>query len=206
MLSSITPLGERGRGNRWGLTVTAYLLGSVVGGTLMGAALGAVGAALHAIGLTTVALAAIAALLAIVALVFDLTAVLPRVRGLRMPRYRRQVNEDWMSTYRGTVYGFGWGVQLGAGLVTIVTSALVYLVFALCALSASVGWGAVIGAVFGLTRGLAVFAVAKVDTPDDLRAFHRWLHGAAPAGQIAATVGDGLVLVAAVLAVAGATS
>ena len=32
MLTSISPLGERARGNRWVLTVSAYLLGSVVSG------------------------------------------------------------------------------------------------------------------------------------------------------------------------------
>ena len=32
MLASIPPLGERARHNRWSVTVTAYVLGSVVGG------------------------------------------------------------------------------------------------------------------------------------------------------------------------------
>ena len=44
MLTSITPLGERGRGNSWAVTVAAYLVGSVLGGALTGAVLGLLGA------------------------------------------------------------------------------------------------------------------------------------------------------------------
>src|SRR2546430_17352236 len=43
MLGSITPLGERGRGSRWWLTVTAYLLGSTLGGVAFGGGLGLAG-------------------------------------------------------------------------------------------------------------------------------------------------------------------
>jgi len=46
MLGSITPLGERGRGSRWGVTVSAYLMGSAVGGAALGAMLGWIGSPL----------------------------------------------------------------------------------------------------------------------------------------------------------------
>lgn len=46
MLSSITPLGERGRGNRWWLTVAAYTVGSVLAGALVGTVAGAIGSVL----------------------------------------------------------------------------------------------------------------------------------------------------------------
>src|SRR5437016_1313445 len=49
MLASIHPLGERARHSRWGITVTAYVLGSVGGGAGAGAVLGAVGAAAFAL-------------------------------------------------------------------------------------------------------------------------------------------------------------
>ena len=35
MLSSIHPLGEAGRGQRWWLTVAAHVAGSVLGGALV---------------------------------------------------------------------------------------------------------------------------------------------------------------------------
>ncbi|MYB02960.1 MAG: hypothetical protein F4Y13_01830, partial [Acidimicrobiaceae bacterium] len=46
MLTSISPLGERARGNRWWLTVGWLSLGAVVGGAVVGVALGAAGQSL----------------------------------------------------------------------------------------------------------------------------------------------------------------
>ena len=36
------------------------------------------------------------------------------------------MNEEWLTSYRGWVYGAGFGAQLGTGVVTIVTSPIVY--------------------------------------------------------------------------------
>ena len=43
MLTSITPLGEQGRGNRWAVTTTAYAVGCLLGGAVTGVALGSLG-------------------------------------------------------------------------------------------------------------------------------------------------------------------
>ena len=40
MLTSITPLGERGRGHRYAVTMTAYVLGCLLGGATTGVLLG----------------------------------------------------------------------------------------------------------------------------------------------------------------------
>jgi hypothetical protein len=193
MLSSITPLGERSRGNRWGLTVSAFVLGSVAGGTVVGSVLGAAGALLRWAGVGTTATAIVAALLAAIALVFDASG-----GRVGLPRMKRQVNEDWMSSYRGWVYGLGWGVQLGMGLATIVTAAIVYLAFALMVLSGHAIVGALIGAVFGAVRGLTVLAVARVRTPEALLSFQRRLQRAAPGAQAGAIIGDAVVVIAAI--------
>jgi hypothetical protein len=198
MLSSITPLGERGRAQRWWLTVTAYIVGSALGGAVTGALLGLLGTPLAAAGLTGVALGVTAAALAAVALGFD--AARTRVR---LPRYGRQVNEDWMSRYRGWVYGGGYGLQLGAGLTTIVTAALVYLVFLLCLLSGSWAAGALLGGTFGLVRGLVVLTARKVHDPTSLVAFHRRLQGAAPWARAATLLAEVLVIGAGVALVVG---
>ncbi|MCY4424765.1 MAG: hypothetical protein OXC06_17015, partial [Acidimicrobiaceae bacterium] len=46
MLTSISPLGERARGNRWWLTVSWLAVGATLGGSAVGAGLGALGQAL----------------------------------------------------------------------------------------------------------------------------------------------------------------
>lgn len=200
MLSSITPLGERGRRQRWWLTVTAYVVGSLLGGAALGTALGAVGSVLHGLGLGPVGVATVALVVAAVALVYDALGA-----RLRLPRYGRQVNEDWMAMYRGWVYGLGFGLQLGAGLTTIVTAALVYVVFALCLVSGSWAVGLALGATFGAVRGLVVLAGRGVQTPDELMAFHRRLQAAAPAARVATVVGDVVVVAGALAALALAT-
>ena len=117
MLSSITPLGERGRSQRWWLTASAFILGSAAGGAAVGALLGLLGGLLRNAGLRGVGLAALVVVLGVVALVFDGAGA-----RLRLPRYGRQVNEDWMSSYRGWVYGLGYGVQLGAALGVLLSA------------------------------------------------------------------------------------
>ena len=162
MLSSITPLGERGRRNRFAVTVTAFVAGAIVGGAAMGGALGALGSLLPTRSDTMDAV--FVALLALGGLALDLS---------RVPTIKRQVDEDWLGRYRGWVYGFGYGAQLGVGLATIVTSAATYVAFALAFLSGSFAVGALIGVTFGAVRGLSLLLARRVETPEQLRRFHQ---------------------------------
>ena len=79
--------------------------------------------------------------------------------GLRVPGPRRQVDENWLVTYRGWVYGAGFGAQLGLAFVTIVTASATWVAFA-CALFAGSARrrASSIGAVFGLARALPILA------------------------------------------------
>lgn len=199
MLSSITPLGERSRGNRWWLTVTAFFVAAVLGGALQGAAWGGLGALLRLDRLDDTTVALVVAGLAVVALAFDAFR-----SKLELPTTKRQVNEDWISLYRGWVYGAGWGFQLGLGLATVVVAATEYLVFALELLTASPVTGAVIGTVFGITRGLTVFTGATVDSPDKLVTFHRRMQGRLTLAQVATVAGDVVVLAGAAVVLARA--
>lgn len=167
MLTSIHPLGERARGQRFGVTLTAYLVGSAGGGLVLGALAGTVGVlTIGASGPTPLALAVAAVVTAAVAGA--------ELRGRSpLPGPRRQVDEDWLVRYRGWVYGLGFGVQLGAGVATIVTSATVYLMVGLAVLTGSLLHAATIGMAFGIGRALPMLAVAGVETPDQLRAVQR---------------------------------
>jgi len=171
MLASIHPLGERSRNNRWLLTVSAYLTGSLAAGALLGTVLGLAGRGANVEGWAArPATAVVVSGLAILALVAD------AARGrVALPSVRRQVNEDWLRRYRGWVYGVGFGFQLGLGLATIVTTASVYLVYVLAFLSGSGASGALIGGVFGLARGVLLFGMRRVHGPAELRTAHRRL-------------------------------
>jgi len=186
MLTSISPLGERARGNRWSVTVGAYLLGSLLGGAAVGGLLGAVGQLLLR------PLPLVAALVCLAAAVADLAGLLPHGR--------RQVDDTWLTRYRGWVYGFGFGSQLGVGVVTIVTSAATYAVLALCLLSGSATAGLAIGATFGLARALPILVLRRATTPVVLRSVGARLErlsGAAGATTAVVLTGAAVVLVAA---------
>src|SRR3712207_4960816 len=113
MLASIHPLGERGRGQRWGVTVAAYLAGTVTGAVLLGAALGLVGSWLPGLPPAAGLLVLVAALAAL-GVALDL-----RLAGASVPTIHRQVDEQWLEQYRGWVYGVSFGFQLGLGVVTV---------------------------------------------------------------------------------------
>ena len=187
MLTSITPLGERGRGNRWAVTTTAYAVGCALGGATTGLVLGSVGALLPALPVLLVAGAAC------------LLAAAADLAPGRLPVGRRQVDERWLGHYRGWVYGLGFGYQLGLGVVTIVTSAATFAVLAVALLTQSPVAGAVVGLVFGSARALPALLVRGVDSPDRLRQLARRVERhsrTAARTTVAALAAGGTVLVA----------
>src|SRR5690242_5756206 len=186
MLSSISPLGERARASRWWVTTAAYLLGSVVGGLALGALASLLGGLVpEPVRSSSWSLSLVAVLL-LVGLGFD------SQRGrLDLPSWRRQVDEQWLTRYRGWVYGVGFGAQLGFGLVTIITSATTYAVVLLAALGGDVRAGLLVGGVFGLVRAMPSLLLARVHDRAALhRVFERVERWANPA-RIVATVALG---------------
>jgi hypothetical protein len=147
----------------------------------MGAGAAAVGAILSRIWWPGVA-----GVLLVIALASVAAALLDGGRAhVRLPGVRRQVNEEWLRRYRSWVYAAGFGFQLGFGVITIVTSAAVYLTAAVAFLSASPAVGATIGAVFGLFRALPVLATRRVASSSRLQRLHRQLQQLGPAARTA---------------------
>ena len=122
MLASLTPYAEAARGSRWTITATSFSVGAVVAGACGGLIWGGLGSLLPAGSWRLIAAAAVLA----VALMIDATPL-----RRRLPLTKRQVNEDWMVTYRGWVYGVGFGAQLGLGFITLVACAAIYCAFAI---------------------------------------------------------------------------
>ncbi len=182
MLSSIHPLGERAKHNSFRVTATAFAVGSVLGGAATGAVAGALGAGLG--WLTgfpgSAAAGATVAGVALIAAVAEWT-------GVALPSLHRQVDERWLDTYRNWVYGLGYGVQLGAGVTTYITTAAVYVVIAAAVLVGSVPAAVLIGALFGLVRGLSLLPARRVHSTERLVGLFQTLERSAPAVQRVST-------------------
>ena len=175
MLSTITPMGEAGRGRRFAPTARWYVVGAACGGMSLGAVLAAAawGVATWDPGgaVTTTAVAVAAA----VAMASD-----ARVGGFSLPVHRRQVNERWLDQYRPWVYGAGFGWQIGTGFCTYIVTAANYLLVVLAASSRSPVGALAMGVLFGLVRGLAVLAARNLRTFEALQACHSWLQRTGP--------------------------
>ena len=190
MLSSIHPLGERARHNRWFITVSAFTIGAVVSGAAVGFALGGLGSAILGVSTTTLLVAT-----AVVAL----TAGLLDLVGPKAPGPARQVNETWIGSFRGWVYGGAFGLELGLGVFTYVVTWGVYATFLAALLTTSPLAGALVGATFGIGRSISVLAAGYVDRPSRLVSFNRALVEAGPVvrtGASTAFAALGLVSIA----------
>ncbi len=171
MLSSIHPFGERSRDNTFARTAGAHVLGSALGGIALGAVAGTIGVALTWILDPSDTIRAIAVLICtVVALILEATS-----RETLLPTRTRQVNENWIQSYRGWVYGGGFGAELGFGISTIITTALVHLLVVAMMLVGSFPLALLLGFTFGTVRGLTVLAARSIDSPERLRAFHQRL-------------------------------
>jgi sulfite exporter TauE/SafE len=182
MLASINPLGERGRNQRYRATIAAYVVGSTLAGAALGGVLGLAGAPLA----TRSSALAIVAAVALAGLALD-----ARAFGLRVPGPKRQVNENWLVTYRGWVYGAGMGIQLGLAFATIVTASATWLAFACALLAGSAPAGALVGATFGLARALPLLTAARVGDPSSLHALARRLERLRPRVAVVTTAAQG---------------
>lgn len=132
MLSTITPIGELAKGNSYRSTAAWFVLGAAAGGATLGAAMAALAGATRLLGLSTTTLGLLALGATLIAAGSD-----AGIGGFRLPIHRRQVNERWLDQYRPWVYGGGFGWQIGTGLTTYITTAAVYLVVVLGALTAN---------------------------------------------------------------------
>ena len=183
MLSSIHPLGERTRGSRWGRTAAYYVVGSTLGGAVLGLLLGLVGAGVASLWSTpeSFIVGSVITIL-IVSALLDLWHV-------PVPSPDRQVDETWLNRYRSWVYGGGFGFQLGTGVMTFVKTASIYALWVLVVLGGSPVGGLIVGAWFGLVRASALLTVAGIHDPASLRAYFRRMAKLGPAANAVAVIG-----------------
>lgn len=168
MLSSLTPFGERSKGHRYAATCAWFVVGATTGGVALGAAAAGLAALVRTSGASSATVGFVGLVAVGVAAVSD-----TGLAGARLPAHYRQVNERWLDAYRPWVYGAGFGFQIGCGLATYITTAAVYLAVVLAVLTTHPLAALVVGAVFGLVRGLAVTLTRHLGTPTAMLAFHQ---------------------------------
>ncbi len=200
MLSSIHPFGERSRNNSFRFTVGAHILGSALGGLALGAVAGLIGLVVTGVASPsdTVRIGLVAAF-SVAALVLEATS-----QERLLPTRTRQVNENWIQSYRGWVYGGGWGAELGFGISTIISTTLVHLLVVAMVLIGSFWASLLLGLVFGTARGASVLAARSVDSPERLRTFHHRLDAYRARSRTGAVAALGIASLVGVIATTGA--
>lgn len=173
MLSSIHPLGERSRHNRYWLTAGAHVAGGALGGAVLGALVGVLGW-LSLLVLDQQHVSRVVAF-GVMALLVALVEALSLER--RLPSRAHQVDENWMQKFRGWVYGSGYGFELGFAVSTIITTALVHLMLFAMVVSGSWVGAVMIGVVFGAARTGLVFTTSRITTGQQLRTLLRRVDG-----------------------------
>jgi len=196
MLGSISPFGERTRNQRWALTVGAYIVASSAAGAALGWGLGSAGRA--AILVTHPGAAPRAAIL--VATIAAGIAADAGFLPFALPTVHRQVNEEWLGRYRGWVYGAGFGIQLGLGVATIVTTSAVYATWVAAALSGSALGGLAIGATYGFVRSGGVLLTARATSASGAYRVDGWVQRRAVASHGLALGLQGAIAAAAAVA------
>ncbi|MDQ2724033.1 MAG: hypothetical protein M3Y36_00825 [Actinomycetota bacterium] len=202
MLSTITPLSERGRGHRYAGTAAWFVVGAVGGGATLGCGAALLAAGLGAVGPSLAVASGVAAGAALVAAAAD-----AGLTSVRFPLFRRQVNERWLDQYRAWLYGAGFGWQVGVGLATYIMTAGVFLTVAVAILTGQPAAALLICTTFGVARGLTVLLTRRLRSPAALRSFHRRfgrLEAPVRVGTIAVEVGAATLLAAVVWAPAAA--
>jgi hypothetical protein len=169
MLSTLTPMTERGRGHRYPVTAAWFVVGSLLGSFLLGLPVAAAAWGLGRLPVPGTSWCAIGAAVALVTLAAD-----RHWGGFRLPEHPRQVDETWLVRYRRWLYAAGFGVQIGSGFTTYIMTTAVYLTVGLAVLTAEPLAALSICLLFGLVRGLAVLLTSRVRSTDSLRQVHGW--------------------------------
>jgi len=182
MLSTITPVTERARGHRYGVTAAWFVVGGIAGGATLGLVTAGLAAGVSAAGWSETTVLAVAAGLAVLAALADSGAL---GKAAKPPIFKRQVDDAWLSTYRSWVYGLGFGWQIGAGVTTYIMTTAVFLTIGLAALTAGPLLAFALAVLFGLARGLAVLLSARLRSPAAMLALHARLEALESPVQLA---------------------
>jgi hypothetical protein len=184
MLSSLNPVSERSRGNRFWLSACWYVFGAGLGGAVLGA-----GCAVGALGVQQLDVPAAAAWSAVLCAAAITALSDARVGGWSLPMHPRQVDERWLTKYRRWIYASGYGVQIGTGFATYIMTAAVYLTAVVAIVAGDPRAAFAAGLLFGAVRGLGIAIAAIARDPGSLRSVLRRVDAVAGSSALAACLG-----------------
>lgn len=159
MVTSIAPAVFAGNRRKWLVSAVIFVIGGALGGMATGTLLSVVGAAA-----ATIAPIRRATLLALAFGAFGYALHEQGIWHLPTPSPRRQVPRDWRARYPLPIVALRYGLDLGSGISTQITSASVYV---LCAALVAVGdltKGTVLMGSYGFIRSLANMAFSAKPT------------------------------------------
>lgn len=185
MISTITPMTEQARGNRFPVTATWFVLGATLGGATLGAVAAAGAAFVSALGASVTLRVAILCGGALVTIASDI-----HLLGWSLWNHPRQVDETWLGRMRAWAYAAGFGWQIGTGVATYIMTAGVYLLIATAMVSGSPLAAFLLCAAFGFFRGFCVWSAGGVHTHADLQNLHRRIERGEPASRVLAVTGQ----------------
>jgi hypothetical protein len=171
MIGTIGPMvnGERGVGRR-AAAHWFHLGGAVLGGASAGAVIGWVGSALISPEVAARLTLGFAGLYA-----FHELGII----RMPTPERHRQVPVAWRTTLPVRVTAAVYGLMLGAGFLTHITTTTTYVMWIAAVASGEPLWSVVVGATYGAARGLPPFILASLSKrrPASVAIYDRVIRG-----------------------------
>lgn len=191
MIGTIIPMvyGAPGQ-KRKSTNAVGHLVGAVFGASLLGAVLGSIGLVLSGVGPAFIGWLAVA-LVSLIYAAHELALV-----RLPVPEFHRQVPAAWRSSFSPRTAAGIYGLVLGAGVFTHITTATFYVACLSAVVLGDPILGATVLGAFGLGRGLPILLLVagSRDMADAFWKYDRlaftgvkWIHQAN--GQALALVG-----------------
>ena len=171
MIFVIVPLGKTASDFRfWLIRSFVYIIGSVLGGVSVGLLVSALGGLLHGLFQSNLMAALVLGLFALLYAAHELGWL-----SLPAPQSNWQVPNSWGVEHpiAGTML---YGYTLGAGVFTFIPYASFYVLLAWYLLAGDIWTGLLLGAVYGLARGVFVLTGGIVQgRGGNLVQFNSWL-------------------------------
>ncbi len=150
MVTTIVPAVSVGRREDWAATAALFVVGGTLGGIATGTVLGTVGAVLCQLFPVDTETASITMSISAFAYAFH------ELGFVRLPTLpiRRQVPRELRSRLPLKVVAIIYGLQLGAGVVTQISTAMLYVLCLAIVVTANPVIGGILMGCYGITRSL----------------------------------------------------